>query len=404
MEVQIRTVEMDMDAEYGIAAHWKYKDGGDKSPEDVRRFAWLRQLLEWQQKLADPHEFLDAVKMDLFPDEVFVFTPRGEVINMPRRSTPVDFAYAIHSEVGNHCAGAKVNGKMVPLRHVLVDGDTVEVMTSEQQFPRKDWLEFVISGKARNHIRHSIRVAEKRRSRELGRDILSRELRRSNLSLNKLIDGGKLEELARDEIRGGGVDELFAAVSYGKISAATIVKKLKGESTPEEDQKADSVQERFRSLFKRGKSQMPTQTGIRVSGQNDVLVRFGGCCNPLPGDDVVGFVTRGRGVTVHGRGCARVFELDPERRIDVEWDADPKLSRKVRIRVTSRDKPGILAKITNSISAAGINIAGVKVTTDESEHATQSFDLLVGNAKMLGAVMKEISKVKGVLSVDRVRG
>jgi GTP pyrophosphokinase len=404
MEVQIRTVEMDMDAEYGIAAHWKYKDGGDKSPEDERRFAWLRQLLEWQQKLADPHEFLDAVKMDLFPDEVFVFTPRGEVINMPRRSTPVDFAYAIHSEVGNHCAGAKVNGKMVPLRHVLVDGDTVEVMTSEQQFPRKDWLEFVISGKARNHIRHSIRVAEKRRSRELGRDILSRELRRSNLSLNKLIDGGKLEELARDEIRGGGVDELFAAVSYGKISAATIVKKLKGESTPEEDQKADSVQERFRSLFKRGKSQTPTQTGIRVSGQNDVLVRFGGCCDPLPGDDVVGFVTRGRGVTVHGRGCARVFVLDPERRIDVEWDADPKLSRKVRIRVTSRDKPGILAKITNSISAAGINIAGVKVTTDESEHATQSFDLLVGNAKMLGAVMKEISKVKGVLSVDRVRG
>jgi GTP pyrophosphokinase len=193
-------------------------------------------------------------------------------------------------------------------------------------------------------------------------------------------------------------------VSYGKISAATIVKKLKGESTPEEDQKADSVQERFRSLFKRGKSQTPTQTGIRVSGQNDVLVRFGGCCNPLPGDDVVGFVTRGRGVTVHSRGCARVFVLDPERRIDVEWDADPKLSRKVRIRVTSRDKPGILAKITNSISAAGINIAGVKVTTDESEHATQSFDLLVGNAKMLGAVMKEISKVKGVLSVDRVRG
>jgi GTP pyrophosphokinase len=400
-----------MDAEYGIAAHWKYKEGRADGHEDERRFAWLRQLLEWQSELADPHEFLDAVKLDLFPDEVFVFTPRGEVINIPRRSTPVDFAYAIHSEVGDHCAGAKVNGKMVPLRHVLVDGDTVEIVTSDQQFPRKDWLEFVASGKARNHVRHAIRVSEKARSRELGRDILAREMRRRGLSLSKYLEGDDLAELARSEIKGGGVDDLFAAVSYGKISASTLVRKLQGqagdagEEEEQEKPKAVPVQERLRSLFKkRGSREPEAGAGIRVSGSADVLVRFGGCCDPLPGDDVVGFVTRGRGVTVHARGCPRVFELDPERRIDVSWDVETAVPRKVGIRVVSRDKPGILAKITNSISSASINISGVKVTTDEAEKATQNFELWVSNAKTLDAVMREISKIKGVISVDRNRG
>ena len=194
MEVQIRTREMDADAEYGISAHWRYKEG-QAEPDDPEShgFGWLRQLLEWQRELADPHEFLDAVKMDLFPDEVFVFTPRGEVINLPKGSTALDFAYAIHSEVGAACAGAKVNGKLVPIRHVLVDGDTVEIVTSQHQFPRKDWLDFVVSGQARNNIRHAIRAAEKERSRQLGRDILNRELRRSGLSLARLLEGGQLE-------------------------------------------------------------------------------------------------------------------------------------------------------------------------------------------------------------------
>jgi GTP pyrophosphokinase len=405
MEVQIRTEEMDRDAEYGIAAHWKYKEGPADAPEDQKRFGWLRQLLEWQRELADPHEFLDTVKLDLFPDEVFVFTPRGEVMNLPRRATPVDFAYAIHSEVGDHCAGAKVNGKMVPLRHVLVDGDTVEITTSEHQFPRKDWLEFVVSGKARNHVRHSIRAVERTRARELGRDILTREMRRAGLSLSKLLQSGELEELARSEIRGGGANELFAAVSYGKIAASSVVRKLKGEEETKEEPKPVPMQERLRSLFtKRPSADASSEAGIRVSGQADVLVRFGGCCDPLPGDEVVGFVTRGRGVTVHARGCPRVFELDPERRIDVAWDAEVAVPRKIRIRVTSRDNPGILAKITNAISAAGINIAAVKVTTDEQKQASQSFELWVSNAKTLNAVMKEITRVKGVLSVDRVRG
>ena len=404
MEVQIRTREMNTAAEYGIAAHWKYKEGRVEEDEDQRRFAWLRQLLEWQREMADPHEFLDTVKLDLFPDEVFVFTPRGEVINLPARATAVDFAYAIHSEVGGQCAGARVNGKMVPLRHVLVDGDTVEIITSQRQFPHKDWLDFVVSGKARSHIRHSIRAAQTERSRQLGRDILSRELRRAGLSLSRLIDAGELAALARSEIRGGTEDDLFAAVSYGKVSAASIVKKLKGEEAEEEAVRPARVQQRLRSLFKRGPREPSAGLGVRVSGLHDVLVRFGGCCDPLPGDDVVGFVTRGRGVTVHSRACARIFELDPERRIDVDWDTETVVPRRVAIRVTSRDKPGILAKITNSISAAGINIAGVKVTTAEEDHAVQSFELWVSNVHTLNTVMKEISRVKGVLSVDRVRG
>ena len=408
-EVQIRTEEMDRDAEYGIAAHWKYKSAGQEdNEEDQNRFAWLRQLLEWQRDLSDPHEFLDTVKMDLFPGEIFVFTPKGEVINLPRRSSPIDFAYAIHSEVGKECAGARVNGKMVPLRHILVDGDTVEIITNEKQFPRKDWLEFAVSGKARNHIRHSIRINERTRSVQLGRDILSREFRKVELSLSKLQASGELLSLAAAQIKGGKEDDLYAAVSYGKIPASRLVAALKGDPPAEElapKEESEPLQERLRSLFwKRSEPAAGGESGILVGGEADVMVRFGGCCDPLPGDDVLGFVTRGRGVTVHSRGCARVFELDPERRIDVQWDTDRAVPRKVRVRITSRDRTGILAKVTNSISAAGINIAAVKVNVIENDRAVQSYELWVSNTKTLNAVMKEISRVKGVLSVDRVRG
>ncbi|RIK91338.1 MAG: GTP pyrophosphokinase, partial [Proteobacteria bacterium] len=230
MEVQIRTREMHKASEFGIAAHWRYKEGkSGASGDDEQKFAWLRQLLDRQQELSDPHEFLDAVKVDLFPDEVFVFTPRGDVVNLPRGSTPLDFAYAIHSEVGSHCAGARVNGRIVPLRHALSDGDTVEIMTSEAQFPRKDWLDFVVSGKARAKIRHAVRVAEQARSRELGRDILEKELRRAGLSLPRLLESGELDALASRECS-GSADDLFSAVGYGKLAPAPLVAKLRGDA------------------------------------------------------------------------------------------------------------------------------------------------------------------------------
>ena len=400
MEIQIRTAEMHRNAELGIAAHWKYKQGDGGEKKDDAKFAWLRQLIERQREVEDPHEFFDAVKVDLFPDEVFVFTPKGDVINLPKGATPVDFAYAIHSEVGAHCSGAKVNGKIRPLRHQLSDGDTVEVLTSPSQSPRKDWLEFVVSGRARSRIRQATRAAENARSRQLGRGILERELRRAGFSLARLLEGKDLEEVAQKQAR-GTVEDLFAAVGYGKIAASAVARALRPDWRADELQITKPRSRKLRDLFRR--EPRPSSTGIRVDGHGDVLVRFGQCCSPLPGDEVIGFVTRGRGVTVHRKDCRVTFELDPERRIDVEWDTDANVSHRIRIRVTSRDAPGLLAEITKSISAAGVNIGAARVATHPDRTATQNFDLWISDVRVLNKVMKEIERVKGVLSVERIR-
>jgi guanosine-3',5'-bis(diphosphate) 3'-pyrophosphohydrolase len=399
MEIQIRTRDMHRSAEFGIAAHWRYKEGdGAGRSDDDQKFAWLRQLVERQQELSDPHEFLDTVKVDLFPDEVFVFTPRGDVIALPRGGTPVDFAYAIHSEVGERCAGARVNGKLVALRHPLADGDTVEILTSESQLPRKDWLEFVVSGKARQRIRHAIRGAEQARSRELGRDILEKELRRGGLSLARALEDGRLAEVARVEVS-GAPDDLFSAVGYGRIPAAQVLSRLRGDAAapaaPEPERK------RRRGLFRREPA--PSSSGVRVNGQPDVLVRFAGCCNPIPGDEVVGFVTRGRGVTVHARDCAHSFTQDPDRRIDVDWETKTAVPRQIKVRIVSVDQPGLLAKITKSISSVGVNIGGARVAIQDDRTAVHDFDLWVADLRALNTVMKEIERVRGVLSVERVR-
>ncbi len=415
MEVQIRTREMHRDAELGIAAHWKYKEGRIGPEGDDSKFDWLRQLIEWQKELSDPHEFLDAVKLDLFPNEVFVFTPTGEVINLMAGATTVDFAYAIHSEVGSQCAGAKVNGRLVPLRTRLRDGDTVEIQTRTNQVPRKDWLEFAVSSKARNHIRHSIRQAGKERAVNLGRDILVRELKKVDLTLARVHEDGSLDRYVEHEFGGKSVDDLFASVSYGKVAAGALVRKLAGQETPEPEPAtasaaANVVPKRIRRLFQRERRK--SDSGIRVSGTADVMVRFAGCCEPLPGDEIIGFVTRGRGVTVHTRGCVKVFALDPDRRIEVDWDEGTDTRRAIAIRVMCRDEPGILAKITNTISAAGINIGSARVSTNETdgaggatgEGAELTFELWVQDVETLGNLMREIRKVKGVRSVERVRG
>jgi GTP pyrophosphokinase len=408
MEVQIRTEEMHRDAELGIAAHWKYKSGGKiDAGKDGEKFAWLRQLLEWQREIADPHEFLDAVKVDLFPDEVFVFTPRGDVINLPTDASPIDFAYAIHSDIGDHCSGARVNGKQVPLRHRLADGDTVEISTSPSQFPRRDWLDFAVSTKARSRIRHSIRQAERERSREIGRGILESELRRRGLVLGRLEKSGEIERLAASELkRGGGSRDLYSAVAYGRLSARQLAEKLVGVPRPAEpaegEEPAPTPSRGLRSLFRRPRRDAD-RPGVVVSGQSDVMVRFGGCCEPLRGEEVVGFVTRGRGVTVHAKDCPRIFELDPERRIDVQWQEDPGEQRRTRIRVHAKDRPGVLAEISRTISAAGINIGSAKITAGSGEPAVLDFELWVGTVEELGALLKQIERVKGVQSVERTR-
>ncbi len=400
MEVQIRTAEMHREAEQGIAAHWKYKRGRGGEQKDDAKFGWLRQLLERQKDVKDPEEFFETVKVDLFPDEVFVFTPKGDVVNLPAGATPVDFAYAIHSQVGAHCSGARVNGKIRPLRHRLSDGDTVEVLTSAAQTPRKDWLEFVVSGRARSRIRHAIRVAENARSREVGRGILERELRRAGFSLPRLLETKGLDEVARIQA-GGSVEDLFASVGYGKIAASAVVRALRPDWKADELRVSAPKPRKLRDLFRR--EPRPSSTGIRVDGQGDVLIRFGRCCSPLPGDEVIGFVTRGRGVTVHQKDCRVTFELDPERRIDVQWDTDANVPHPIRIRVTSRDAPGLLAEITRSISAEGVNIGAAQVTTHPDRTATQNFELWITDVQVLNRVMKEIERVKGVISVERIR-
>jgi guanosine-3',5'-bis(diphosphate) 3'-pyrophosphohydrolase len=396
MEVQIRTRAMHRDAELGIAAHWKYKSGKLEADADDSKFAWLRQLVERHRDVTDPNEFIETVKVDLFPDEVFVFTPRGDVIGLPVGATPVDFAYAIHSEVGDSCAGAKINGKLVSLRHKLVDGDTVEILTHARQLPRKDWLDFVVTGKARSKIRHAIRGEEKARSRDLGRELLDREFRKAGLSLPRALEGPGIAELAQRHGR-GSVDDLLAWVGYGRIEAASLVRELQGSAAPALPEPAPR-----RRLFGRAKE---GRSGLQVGGQSDVMVRFGGCCAPLPGDEVVGFVTRGRGVTVHLKDCPKVFELDPERRIDVEWqpDAASEVTRKIRMRVRSQDQPGLLAKVTKTISAEGVNIGAAIVTTSPDRLSEQTFDVWVPDVAKLNSVMKEIRKIKGVLSVERLR-
>ncbi len=406
MEVQIRTREMHQNAEFGIAAHWRYKQRGvPVNPEDHAKFAWLRQLVERQGELSDPHEFFDTLKVDLFPDEVFVFTPKGDVINLPRGATALDFAYGIHSEVGDRCTGARVNGKMVPLRHPLQDGDTVEVDTRNNQTPRKDWLEFVVSGKARSRIRHAIRAEENERSRELGRAILERELRRVGLSLARVEERGELADFAKKHAS-GSVDDLFAAVGYGRVPAVKIARALRPdleEEAPRQEPKPEPERpRRLPQLFRR-RERRTAGTGIRVQGQEGVLVRYGRCCTPLPGDDIVGFVTRGRGVTIHQKDCRVVFELDPERRIDAEWDTETAAPRKIRVRVTSRDEPGLLAKVTKTISSAGINIGAARIATHADRTATQNFELWVTDLTSLTSVMKQIERIKGIVSVERVR-
>ncbi len=397
IEVQIRTEEMHLHAELGIAAHWRYK-GHSGSEQDDDKFNWLRQLLERQQEVDDPHEFLDTVKVDLFADEVFVFTPNGDVISLPRGATALDFAYAIHSEVGDHCAGAKVSGNMRPLSHRLESGDTVEVMTSPNRSPNKDWLEFVVSGKAKSRIRHAVRLAENERSRELGRGILERELRKAGLSLARVLERDELAPVVARHVK-GGVEDLFAAIGYGRVSSRAVLEMLRPELKPPQEEEAKG--RKLRDLFRRERK--PAGTGIRVDGHGDVMVRFGQCCSPIPGDEIIGFVTRGRGVTVHTRDCRVAFELDKERCIDVEWEEASDVKRRIRIKVTSRDTPGLLAKVTKTISTAGVNIGSARIDTHDDATATQTFDLWVGDVETLRTMMKEIQKVKGVLAVERVR-
>jgi guanosine-3',5'-bis(diphosphate) 3'-pyrophosphohydrolase len=399
IEVQIRTREMHTVAEYGIAAHWKYKQNtGGLDAKDAAKFAWLRQLMEFQKDVKDPAEFLESVKVDLFADEVYVFTPRGDVRVFPRGSTPIDFAYSIHSEVGDHCTGARVNGILVPLRHELRNGDTVEIITSQNQQPNKDWLDFVASGRARSRIRAHLRTEERRQSIELGRELLEREMHRRDISLSRAVKSGALEkQLPRFPV--GSVDELYAAIGFGKLESAQVVDAL----APADDSEGrKSLKPTFFERTVRKVTRKDGSTGIRIAGIDDVLVRFGKCCNPLPGDPITGFITRGRGVTVHRRACREAMELDPDRRIDVSWANDARVERPVQVRVVTADRPGILSTVTGAFVDSGLNISEATCRSLMDGRSVNTFQFTVGDASTLRTLMRNIAKINGVYDVERV--
>jgi len=403
VEIQIRTWEMHRVAEEGIAAHWKYKEGRTSLDPSDESFVWLRQMMEWQRELKDSKEFLNTLKIDLFPDEVYVFTPRGDVKPFPKGATPVDFAFAVHTDVGLRCVGAKVNGRLVPLRTELQNGDIVEILTSPNHTPSRDWLKIVKTPRARGKIRQWIKNEERTRSLSLGRDMLEKEIRRLGKSPSQLL---KPEALA--PILGryglGSEDEFFAAVGYGKVSPRQAVARL---LPPEEMQALTEAEEaKEKKTDRKPARPRPTEEGVRIRGIDDILVRFSKCCSPVPGDEIIGFITRGRGVSIHTVDCSNAVSLmaDPERQIAVNWDGQRKGSHQVKIRVQiGKDRPGILAEISTAISGTNTNIAQAEIRVTEERTGLNTFVLEVNDLRQLQAAMQAIQKVDGVVGVERIK-
>jgi len=391
IEIQIRTPEMHKIAEEGIAAHWKYKEGKVFDPKEDRVFGWLRRVIEWQKELKDSKEFLEIFKIDLFPDEVYLFTPKGDVKELPKGATPVDFAYAIHSELGQRCVGAKVNGKMVPLRTRLQSGDTVEVLTSPTHKPSKDWLKFVVTSKAKTKIRQWIKEEQRGRSIELGRTLIDKELAKHGLNFSKMLKSGELENLAK-EFSFATTDDLFAGVGYGLYTALQVLNKVIPES-----EKVSKISKIISSI-KKGRDD-----AVKIKGIDGLVVRFAKCCNPIPGDNILGFISRGRGLTVHLADCPNVQAYDDQRKVEVSWQDNKEYAYPVRLRVQGGDKKGLLSEVTNVISAGKANILNAQVMTYPDHTATSIFEIEIVNASQLQKIVKSIQKIKEVRSVERMR-
>ncbi len=400
MEVQIRTYDMHRVAEYGIAAHWKYKSPLAEAASEGERFEWLEQLLDWQRHYDDPQEFLHIVKQDLFRDEVTVFTPKGDAVTLPKGSTVVDFAYRIHSEIGMHCAGARVNGQLVPLRHQLESGETVEVITTEDATPSRDWLKFVVTPRARERIVSFIRQQERAKAVKLGRELVERDLARWQLDLSRLRREGRMSDLLRRFDR-RDEDELFEAVGYGRIRTRQILDVLLPERREKDEGDVSGIKRLFR-LWERDRRKKGAD-GLLVRGVDEEMVRLAHCCSPLAGEPVEGFLTRGRGVTVHAADCRRLRDADPDRRVRVEWEKGAKAPRTVRIEVVSRDRPGILAAMSHAIAAAGINIERAWVRTTGKGAALNVFEMTMLSTEDYERVVRNLRRLPGVKDVQRIR-
>jgi guanosine-3',5'-bis(diphosphate) 3'-pyrophosphohydrolase len=398
IEIQIRTPDMHRVAEEGIAAHWRYKEGGGEGAPTFD-LQWVKELVETQQYLKNPDEFIQSVKGELYPEEVFIFTPKGDLVRLAYGSTPVDFAYSVHTDVGHRTVGARVNGQMVSLDHVLANGDTVEVLTSKSHVPSKDWLRFVKSSKAKQRIRAFVKAEEHSRSIALGMELLTKDLRKVKLSFKKIEKDGTLEKVASDlGLKSEG--DLLAGLGYGRISSAKVIAKLLPEDT-QAVEKLEAQPTPLQRIFQSAAKANRDKVGVRVSGLDNILIRFAKCCEPLPGDRIVGFITRGRGVTVHYADCAQILNSDPLRRVEVGWDTAQAPPRRVRITVHSQDQMGLLANVSSAITGQGANITSAQIKTERGK-AVIRFELTVADAQQLNKIKRSIEMVAGVIKVERV--
>lgn len=398
VEFQIRTEEMHRVAEYGIAAHWKYKEQGRVHDKDSKAFGWLRQFIEWQTDLPDNRQFMDSVKLELFHDVVYVFTPKGIVKELPKGATPVDFAYAIHTEVGDHCVGAKVNGKIVPLKHEVTSGDTIEILTSSNQTPHRDWLKFVRTSRAKTKIKHWIKIEEQKRSLEIGWRLLEAEIRRHGLPPAQALKSDALLDVAKQEGY-ATVDELAAAVGFGHVATAQVVGRLVAPASAGTSIQPDSVSVP-KVIGTRG-----VEPGVQVKGGRDLLMQLSRCCNPVPGDKILGYITRGRGLTIHSVDCPNLgaLDYDRERLVEVEWDTATSSQHAVKIAVIAEDKTGVLANVSSAIAECNANISRAEIITREDRKAELDFVVEIADTSHLNRVLKAVERVEGVLTAKRLR-
>ncbi|WP_204260274.1 RelA/SpoT family protein [Caloranaerobacter azorensis] len=400
LEIQIRTWEMHRTAEYGIAAHWKYKEGISKSDDFDKKLSWLRQLLEWQKELKDPKEFMESLKIDLFTNEVFVFTPKGDVISLPAGSTPIDFAYRVHTAIGNNCIGAKIDGRIVPLDYKLKNGNIVEILTSaNSNGPSRDWLKFVKSSHAKSKIKQWFKKEERAQNINRGKEQIEKEAKRQGFKLTEILKEDWLNEVA-SKLSLSSIDDLYAAVGYGSITIPQVIHRLK--ELHKEYYKKDDKDEDIIKQTKNKKEYRPTQ-GVKIKGIDNIMVRFSKCCNPVPGDEIIGYITRGRGVSIHRKDCPNIADLSiQDRFIEVEWDNAKKVSYLAEIQIKATDRAGLLSEITQLLTEKNLAVTSLNARTNREKIALINLVLEIKSVEQLNELMRKIRSINGVIDVYRV--
>ncbi len=402
-EVQIRTYEMHRTAEYGIAAHWKYKEGKSKTESFDKKLAWLRQLLEWQSDLKDPKDFMETLKIDFFTDEVFVFTPRGDVINLPEGSTPIDFAYRVHTDIGNSCVGAKINGRIVPLNYQLRNGNIVEIITSvNSNGPSRDWLDIVKSTQAKSKIRQWFKLKDKDTNAIKGKEALEKELKRQGYKVNEILREDWLKSIA-NKASINTVEDLYASIGYGNIRLNQVITKLKDFYSEyyRTHHEEEFLKEQTKKTQERKKSK--GSQGVSIRGIDNIKIRFAKCCNPVPGDEIIGYVTMGRGVSVHRTDCPNVKQsTDPDRFLEVEWNVEKKASYNAEVQVKAIDRSGLLAELALRINDEDVGLVSLNARANRDKIVLVNMILEINDIEQLEGVMNRIRKIKNVIDVYRV--